>query len=154
LHPTLQFLNRPLSFLLFSISSLMFWLISVLFQITYENKNLFQFYPHLNFFTSFSFYLVHDLLADISFIWNNSWKLNFFSISSSFDFLNLSYLVHFLLISIYVIWWFHLRSFFFPINFFSYSFDFFYFTKFFSFVFFYTQIYFSTLSWFEFKLLS
>jgi hypothetical protein len=55
LHPTLQFLNRPLSFLLFSISSLMFWLISVLFQITYENKNLFQFYPHLIFFTSLSF---------------------------------------------------------------------------------------------------
>ena len=87
LHPTLQFSNQPLSFSMFSFFFLIFWLIFVLFQVTCKNQNLLQFFPRLILFLLlFVFYLVLDFFVNISFIWNNLWKLKFVSISSSFDF--------------------------------------------------------------------
>jgi hypothetical protein len=82
-----NFSNQTLSFTLFFILSLIFWLMFILFQITCKNQNLLQFHPHLICFLHlFVFYLVLDFLVNISFIWNNLWKLKFVSISSSFDF--------------------------------------------------------------------
>jgi len=82
-----NFSNQTLSFTLFFILSLIFWLMFILFQITCENQNFLQFHPHLICFLHlFVFYLVLDFLVNISFIWNNLWKLKFVSILSSFDF--------------------------------------------------------------------
>ena len=42
-----NFSNQTLSFTLFFILSLIFWLMFILFQITCENQNFLQFHPHL-----------------------------------------------------------------------------------------------------------
>ena len=100
-----NFSNQTLSFILFFILSLIFWLIFILFQITCENQNFLQFHPHSMYFLHlFVFYLVFDFLVNISFIWITYESWNLFQFRPHLIFFNLCYLVAVLLIDIYITW--------------------------------------------------